>query len=214
MIHLWPEVRVRILTHSGRRQQSERSQLDAYTQTIRWIMQHIPLRAVQMPDLIKFKVKKTRSSAVCLFLQCKTVSKRRRKTLLSVNGWFVSASYIHFHSNTHSKQLHQLFCMMTYSNTSLSSWRNAGGHFTRHILKTGVCVERVRLINLNSVLLYIYCWPWGCVGAGNYRSLSNIPHSCLLSHTSTEWLIAWPKWMSALRRNSQPHLGNHETSNR
>lgn len=200
MIHLRPEVRVRILTHSGRRQQNERSQLDAYTQTIRWNMQRIPLRAGQMPDLIKFKVKKTRSWTL--------------KTLLSVNGWFVSASYIHFHSNTHSKQLHQLFCMMTYSNTSLSSWRNAGGHFTRHILKTGVCVERVRLLNRNSVLLYIHRWPWGCVGAGNYRSLSNTPHSCLLSHTSTEWLSAWPKWMSALRRNSQPHLGNHETSNR
>lgn len=36
MIHLWPEVRVGILTHSSWRQQRERSQLNVHMQTMRW----------------------------------------------------------------------------------------------------------------------------------------------------------------------------------
>lgn len=74
---------------------------------------------------------------MCLIQGYKTVSnKRLRNTITRQRMLCICITQSNLFIQN---KLHQLFCTMTYSNPSLSSWSNAGGRLASHILQTGVC---------------------------------------------------------------------------
>lgn len=148
LIHLRPEVRVGILTLSTwREQRVRRSQLNAYMHTIKWqnSVTHSPLSLVL--SNLRLKLKEPMRCA-CNYNIKKTVSIKRRLQNTVACQWMMF--------------LQQLFCMMTYSNPWLSSWSNAMGHFTMHILKR--CRRRFWRMIVESPCQVVDALGWCTIG--------------------------------------------------